>query len=233
MLNEIVPLPVVPPKEERNAATFKNQKNWSVYTLEDPFTGKVRYVGCSKYPALRFAQHLTKPSSKKVKNWVQMLREANQQPIFRIIESVDETNATEREEYWIKHYEDEGLLNVESGNYNVVSPLHYERKEDDTELDEVVSEIFLKYRTRKKNTRKLLDGIAQIIGEMSKNPYAIEKFPRFIREKLKPCGFCGKLFYINLSTKEHCGSVCQIAAWRWEKNVVKKHNKKSLLKIAK
>lgn len=60
-----------------------------IYTLSDPRTNKVRYVGMSKNPEKRFKSHIkeSKSGSKNHRcNWVRELLDENLYPIINIIE---------------------------------------------------------------------------------------------------------------------------------------------------
>lgn len=79
---------------------------YSVYTLADPHDGTIRYVGMSKQPIQRFAQHLLGNDGNDEKaTWIRELMQDNFMPIFTILEKVETwEEANKREIQWIRHY---------------------------------------------------------------------------------------------------------------------------------
>ncbi len=101
-----------------NAAT---RKFAYVYTLSDPLTGKIRYVGVTTHPLKeRLARHLN-PSGRKEGNpkseWVRGLHEMGLQPIIGLVETILSSKGDERERDWIGHFRTLGcdLLNQTNG----------------------------------------------------------------------------------------------------------------------
>ena len=94
--------------------------NISIYTLSDPFTGEVRYVGKALRPKGRLKGHLSKQGlSLKTPNaeWLRSLVAQGAVPAMTIIEiaTVDTWKQVERR--WIAHYRSVGanLNNVDDG----------------------------------------------------------------------------------------------------------------------
>jgi predicted GIY-YIG superfamily endonuclease len=82
-----------------------------IYTLTDPNTNEVRYVGGSRDVAHRYNNHLFDSTSNKNKvEWVNELKSQNKKPILRIIEQTTKSTWIEREKYWIAQYNN--LLNM-------------------------------------------------------------------------------------------------------------------------
>ncbi|HLJ80655.1 MAG TPA: phage antirepressor N-terminal domain-containing protein [Ktedonobacterales bacterium] len=99
--------------EEMPAGAF------AVYTLSDPNTGAVRYVGVTQRPRARFLQHFKHPVLRGEKQrWLEQLAAQDQLPIMTIAEvfsgSLEE--AQRREQEWITRLSAEGapLLNRET-----------------------------------------------------------------------------------------------------------------------
>ena len=95
------------------------------YTLIDPFTGKIRYIGQTVDPGNRFRNHIyeAKKNNKTHKErWIMQLIRKNSKPIMSIVTeedmTKDEANTFETE--MIQFYKDEGhdLLNVEDRGRN-------------------------------------------------------------------------------------------------------------------
>lgn len=72
-----------------------------IYTLSDPATGVVRYVGKTINPKKRLADHCSKrKSSRHKESWISSLRHKHQKPIMDIIDCVDFVAW----EFWEIHY---------------------------------------------------------------------------------------------------------------------------------
>ena len=93
-----------------------------IYTLSDPITNEIRYVGKTIMKlSTRLNCHLQerrfpKRNIHKV-NWIQSLKSRNLKPIIKSIEICDELVWQVREKFWIKHFRDVGvrLTNHSSG----------------------------------------------------------------------------------------------------------------------
>jgi excinuclease UvrABC nuclease subunit len=79
----------------------------SIYTLSDPRTGNVRYVGKSKNPTARLSSHLLSGAS-----WIKELKSYDLAPVMNIVALVNEADANEKEALWIKHYKSNGHILV-------------------------------------------------------------------------------------------------------------------------
>jgi len=111
----------------------KRQRTVAIYGLVCPTTDKVRYVGKSQNPELRFKQHLYIAQSKKyhqntyVYRWLRELHQQGLEPRLVTIEETDENNWAEREQHWIAHYGLKNLCNMKDGGPQ--PPLHATRKD--------------------------------------------------------------------------------------------------------
>lgn len=78
-----------------------------IYTLSDPTTNKIRYVGKTTNPKRRLSQHIQDAkyhkNSRRTINWIKSLISKNIKPIMSIIEECED-NWQEREIYWISFY---------------------------------------------------------------------------------------------------------------------------------
>lgn len=72
-----------------------------IYTLSDPNTKKIRYVGKSINPKRRLKDHYYNKRRTYCSNWIWSLKDSNQKPILNIIEECNEDNWEEAEQYWI------------------------------------------------------------------------------------------------------------------------------------
>src|ERR1035437_1383383 len=103
-----------------------------VYTLSEPDTGSIRYVGISKQPFVRLVQHCkkctySKPNSvgkfSRIKNWVKSLLSKDLKPEMKIIAITDSRNKLyDLERYYISYYRDKGcdLVNCTVGGEGVI-----------------------------------------------------------------------------------------------------------------
>ena len=78
-----------------------------IYTLSDPRTGVVRYVGKSDNPKKRLGSHLRESRVEKSchrHDWINSLQSADLSPILSIIEECPREAWAEREIHWIAFY---------------------------------------------------------------------------------------------------------------------------------
>lgn len=77
-----------------------------IYTLSDPLTNEIRYVGKTiQKPTYRLSSHISQSKYNSKKDychcWIKSLLNKDLKPIMNIVE---ETFDVSRETYWIKHY---------------------------------------------------------------------------------------------------------------------------------
>lgn len=77
-----------------------------IYTLSDPRTNEVRYVGKTNNPEKRRKAHgvLSREIKSKKKNWVKQLKKLNLRPVFEIIDEVPQSEWQKWERYWIQQF---------------------------------------------------------------------------------------------------------------------------------
>ena len=80
-----------------------------IYTLSNPITKEIRYVGKTKSIKRRLQSHIDyarNPKRKRryVSDWILGLLNQNLKPTITIIEETDENSWVTRERYWIKHF---------------------------------------------------------------------------------------------------------------------------------
>lgn len=88
-----------------------------IYSLTDPDTNEVRYVGKTTHIKRRYYEHTKNISGIKSNshkcNWIKKLIKENKYPIINIIEECNDDNWEQRERYWISQFNN--LTNGTSG----------------------------------------------------------------------------------------------------------------------
>ena len=77
-----------------------------IYTLSDPRTNEVRYVGKTNNPEQRRKAHgvLSREVKSRKKNWIKQLKRIGLKPVFEIIDEVSESEWQKWEGYWIQQF---------------------------------------------------------------------------------------------------------------------------------
>jgi len=85
----------------------------TIYTLSDPNTGEVRYVGKTQRPIkdrksehIYFAKKLNKTYSHR---WINSLLKNNQRPVFKVLDTCESKEWKLIEQYWISQFKDWGF----------------------------------------------------------------------------------------------------------------------------
>ena len=82
-----------------------------VYSLSDPITNEIKYIGLSHNPRRRYIQHLCTDNGKNKDIWIKRLKEKGTKPILKIISKHKGwAEANKRELYLINNTK--GLLNI-------------------------------------------------------------------------------------------------------------------------
>ena len=82
-----------------------------IYTLTDPRTNQIRYVGKSNNPQKRYYEHCNKLKRKTYKNnWINELKKCNHKPILEIIDEVPINEWIFWETYWISQIKAWGFI---------------------------------------------------------------------------------------------------------------------------
>ena len=95
---------------------------WNIYTLSDPTTGEVRYVGKTATPSTRLHEHIANGCTGN-NYWIDELKKKRIYPAMEIIESFgfqESMAAEEAERQWIAVFYQMGapLTNVNSLHYD-------------------------------------------------------------------------------------------------------------------
>ena len=93
-----------------------------IYTLIDPISKEVKYIGKANSYHRRYISHLndaikqSRIKKQKVSIWIKELLDKNLKPDMEVIEVANESNWQERERYWIAEYRKKGnILNIHKG----------------------------------------------------------------------------------------------------------------------
>jgi hypothetical protein len=109
-----------------------------IYTLSDPKTGEIRYVGKSDNPQKRLYDHIASCSKSPThkNNWIRSLIRENQKPILNIIDTVSIDNWQIYEIEWISKLRKEGhnLTNISDGGSG---PTHHEYYDRDNTIEKM------------------------------------------------------------------------------------------------
>ena len=119
---------------------------YNIYTLSDPITNIVMYIGKTKESSNRLKRHLYKSNLKKKgyentnKNkWILELLDINEVPIMEVLDIGDENNINDLEIYWIGQFKQWGfnLKNMTSGGdgFNWTGKNHKESSIDKIKLN--------------------------------------------------------------------------------------------------
>lgn len=80
-------------------------EEYKIYSLNDPETNEVRYVGKTVSPLYkRLSSHYRDKKKSYKTHWIESLKEKKLKPIIKLIEICDENNWEEREKYWISYF---------------------------------------------------------------------------------------------------------------------------------
>lgn len=94
-----------------------------IYTLSDPETNEIRYVGISSDIYSRYKKHCcNKSTNKHLVNWINRLKNNNVVPKLDIIEEINDLNKRQiAEQYYIKKYKNQGcnLINLTDGGEGI------------------------------------------------------------------------------------------------------------------
>lgn len=96
--------------------------NVYIYSLTDPRTGEVRYIGKTINLEIRLALHMCEKKNTHKNQWIAQLRLLGLKPLIQVVEIIHDSNDQdwqERERYWIEHFSKiSPLTNLDSGGRN-------------------------------------------------------------------------------------------------------------------
>lgn len=80
-----------------------------IYSLTDPFTGNVRYIGQSTHPKERLAAHCNEKSCCHRANWIKSVIRRGKRPLMEILEEIaPDADWQAAERWWIAHGRERG-----------------------------------------------------------------------------------------------------------------------------
>lgn len=99
-------------------------KTCFIYTLSDPETKEIRYVGKCENPHKRLREHLNDKRVCHKSSWIKNLKSKGKEPLINIVESCDDNNWQLRESFWIRKLRSDGfrLTNMNDGGLGGCSP---------------------------------------------------------------------------------------------------------------
>lgn len=88
-----------------------------VYTLSDPLTNEVKYIGQTNNLKKRFTSHMNDRTISYKSNWIKSLKLKNLCPVIEILEECSKDDVDFLEIYWIEQFKNWGfkLTNLSSG----------------------------------------------------------------------------------------------------------------------
>jgi group I intron endonuclease len=89
-----------------------------IYTLTDPITSEIRYVGKTNNLIRRYNQHLSRSKDRVYHSalWIKSLVKQGEKPVMDVLEITDSLHWAEREQYWISLFKDRyDLTNLLAG----------------------------------------------------------------------------------------------------------------------
>ncbi len=165
-----------------------------IYTLKDPITDEIRYVGKSDDPKNRLVEHLKKSKYTKThkNNWIISLLDKDLKPILEILDVVDTDNWGFWEKYWISQLRTWGfkLTNISEGGDGGNFGVECNKKISLKLKSRVFSEVTLEKMKSSAKLRKITDEGRKKLSLSRfgyKNPMFGKKQSKFcIESKFKP-----------------------------------------------
>lgn len=89
----------------------RNETSHYVYALFCPIENKIKYIGCSYNPKLRFKQHLADKTKSKKTKWIFDLKKYNKRPELLIISEYKNKKTAHKKEIELINIMGDVLLN--------------------------------------------------------------------------------------------------------------------------
>lgn len=165
-----------------------------IYTLKDPITNEIRYIGKSDKPESRLIEHIKKSKYTKTykNNWIISLLKKDLKPILEILDIVDSNNWGFWEKYWISQFRTWGfnLTNISEGGDGGNFGFECNKKISMRLKNRVFSKVTLEKMRESAKLRKITDeGRKKLsLSKMGqKNPmFGKKQSKSFIENQFKP-----------------------------------------------
>lgn len=168
-----------------------------IYTLGEPSSGEVRYVGQSTNATKRLAWHKSaarRGCKGRVYNWIRDVQRRGVEPIMSILEECPEIHADDREMYWIAHYrETTDLCNCTDGGGGIRGFQHtqeFRRKISSLHSNKVLSEETKRRVSASKLGAKLSEEHRRKISEALTGREVSDSTRRKISDRMKGNQYC-------------------------------------------
>lgn len=102
-----------------------------IYSLSDPISGKVVYIGKTKNIKRRYSDHCRRPKGSYrtiLDKWKKEIIDSGLKPQINIIKECDETNVDFYERFYISEYRKDGILNMTDGGDGLQNPSEETRR---------------------------------------------------------------------------------------------------------
>lgn len=186
-------------------------RTWSIYALDDPRTGRTRYVGWAYDVRKRLEAHIRRARREKTHkaNWLNFLAATGLKPALRILESGTESWA-DAERRWIARYRSDGadLTNATVGGEGItgmrfsaetrakmsaakrgrkLSPEHVEKVATANRGKRRAPDVIEKIQAKRKGFRHSEATVARIADKLRGRPLSPERVAALRGRKLGPC----------------------------------------------
>lgn len=166
-------------------------KEYKIYSLNDPITNEVRYVG-KTVSALykRLSSHYRDKKKSYKTNWIKSLKKLKLKPTINLIEICKEKNWQDREKFWIKYYRSKvKLTNLLEGGQGL--PKGYKHSEETIKKIQIAAQKNTKGRFykgqkfSKKTNKKKAEALKKEICQIDKNFKLIKIWKGIIDASIK------------------------------------------------
>lgn len=154
-----------------------------IYSLSDPQTKEVHYVGKTNFPKQRFSGHIQSAYHTKRASalWIKSLLDSGKYPVMSILEESDEEHWKDSERKWIAHYRSIGQAdcNRNDGGEGV----SHQSEETRKKLSKIKKNLYKNKEFSDKMMRSIKDPnrckkISQALSGKKHSPEHVKKLPQ-------------------------------------------------------
>lgn len=157
-----------------------------IYSLKDPETNEIRYVGKTTNINTRLKAHITRSKHNKYHSarWVQSVLKRGFRPIIELIEECNEENWVEKEKYWIAYYRELfDLTNIlDGGEGGFVKTREGSKWSDEQRKNNAIARIGLRVNHTKEGNEKRKKGVIGYYNKYKKPVLQYDLDGNFIKE---------------------------------------------------